>query len=121
MAKTVEFADISEKKKRHDELRRELLSLTEDNPLWWKENNEKTERLQEIGAILGADTMDESMPIKKIDITKFTQAEYRALRMIGYCEESIYKALGLKSSGAWYEWRKSRGFECKFRRGPKVL
>lgn len=94
---TVKFVDVSSRRKSQKELRKELLSLIGDDLFLWKQDNKKTRKVQEIGRMLGADSMEESRPLDAIDPNSFTLAEYKTLQNLGYSGQSIHEVLGFKS------------------------
>ncbi|OTN87531.1 hypothetical protein [Enterococcus faecium] len=75
-------------------------------------SDQELKSVQAIAETIGADTMDQSKPLPKLDIESFTFEKYSHLREAGYSVNAIRKALGAGSS-VWARWRKENIKEGK--------
>lgn len=86
------------------ERRRQILGIIGDRSVEALSDQE-LKTVQEIAATIGADTMDRSKPLPKLNFESFTFEKYSHLREVGYSVNAIRKALGVGSS-VWAKWRK---------------
>ncbi|MEX1447271.1 hypothetical protein [Enterococcus sp. C76] len=86
------------------ERRRQILRIIGDRSVEALSDQE-LKSVQEIAATIGADTMDQSKPLPKLNFESFTFEKYSHLREVGYSVNAIRKALGVGSS-VWAKWRK---------------
>lgn len=75
-------------------------------------SDQELKLVQEIAETIGADTIDQSKPLPKLDLESFTFEQYSHLREVGYSVKAIRKALGAGSS-VWARWRKENIKEVK--------
>lgn len=68
-------------------------------------SQQESRMVRKISKLIGADTMDRSKPLPKLNFESFTFEKYRHLREVGYSVNAIRKALGVGSS-VWAKWRK---------------
>ncbi|MGM0143741.1 hypothetical protein IGJ94_000268 [Enterococcus sp. AZ153] len=68
-------------------------------------SDQELKLVQEIAETIGADTMDESKPLPKMDFDCFTYEDYRSLREVGYSVKAIREALGGIGNTTWSKWR----------------
>ncbi|EME8274696.1 hypothetical protein KUC01_002363 [Enterococcus faecium] len=93
------------------ERRRQILRIIGDRSVEALSDQE-LKSVQEIAETIGADTMDQSKPLPKLDLESFTFEHYSQLREVGYSVNAIRKALGVGSS-VWAKWRKANIKEVK--------
>jgi|GEM_PF-1938657 len=70
-------------------------------------SDQELKLVQEIAETIGADTMDESKPLPRIEFDHFTYEDYRSLREVGYSVKAIREALGGVGSTTWARWREA--------------
>ncbi|EGP4986512.1 hypothetical protein [Enterococcus faecium] len=93
------------------ERRRQMLRIIGDRSVE-ELSDQELKSVQEIAETIGADTMDQSKPLPKLDLKSFTFEQYSQLREVGYSVNAIRKALGVGSS-VWAKWRKANIKEVK--------
>lgn len=98
------------------ERRRRMLEIIGDRSVE-ELSDQELKLVQEIARTIGADTIEQSKPLPKMELEEFTYEEYIRLRELGYKQNSILQVLGV-SKNKFYKWLNEN--QCVSERQQKI-